>query len=71
MCYRSLEHKKRGAIMNEICHWTLEDDWDGINYDTQCGEYFCITAGTPKENGFVFCTFCGNKIVEVKNDDNN
>jgi hypothetical protein len=44
------------------CKWEEDND---ANYDTDCGQTFCMTDGTPKENDFKYCTFCGRVIEEV------
>lgn len=43
------------------CQWTYDEEHDV--YDTECGEAFSITDGTPKENGMKFCTYCGKKLI--------
>lgn len=44
------------------CEWT--EDADG-NYWTSCANAFQMTTGTPAENDFKFCPFCGRSLVEV------
>jgi len=44
---------------NAICHWTL--DVDTCSYDTECGEKWQFSEGTPQENGVVFCHKCGKR----------
>lgn len=46
------------------CVWEQDED-SGDYYSTSCGRVFCITEGTPSENSFKFCAFCGNPIEEV------
>ena len=48
--------------MPELCHWT--EDGDG-NYDTDCGQAFCMTDGTPEENHMKFCCYCGKALESV------
>ena len=43
------------------CRWT-QDAEDG-SWDTDCGNKFCIEAGTPEENGMLFCCYCGAALV--------
>ena len=45
------------------CRWS--EDGDGGPWATQCGNYFEITEGTPDENGFKFCCYCGRKLVQI------
>lgn len=42
------------------CGWVI--DHDGEAWDTGCGQVFVINDGTPKENGILFCPYCGRKI---------
>ncbi len=55
------------AKQHNGCEW--KPDEDGI-YDTDCNERFEISEGTPKDNKFVFCPYCGKPIVpkEKQND---
>jgi hypothetical protein len=48
---------------NMECIWT-QDDEDSNTYSTDCGECFEITDGTPKDNGFKFCFYCGKQIKQ-------
>jgi len=41
------------------CVWTEEGPWV-----TDCGHAFEVIEGTPADNGFKFCCFCGRPIVE-------
>lgn len=47
----------------EICKW--KENENGA-WETECGEIFEFTAGTPRENGFNHCVYCGKKLVPVK-----
>ena len=49
--------------MNPECHWYQEDE-DSDVWQTQCGHYMTIIEGTPAENEFVHCCFCGKSLVE-------
>ena len=47
------------------CGWKLATDKNGVSdgyYETKCGNAFVFFDGTPKENEFVFCPYCGKKI---------
>lgn len=49
----------------ETCPWVEETDGDeplGC-YDTSCGKHFQCEYDGIVENGFLFCAFCGGKIV--------
>jgi hypothetical protein len=41
------------------CTWT--EDADG-NWNTGCQEIHVFISGTPHENGYVYCPYCGGKI---------
>ena len=43
------------------CYWT--EDSDG-NWETDCGNMFTLDSGTPEENDFQYCPFCGKEIYE-------
>lgn len=45
------------------CEW--KEDSDG-NWDTFCGETFCLEEGTPSENTYKFCPACGGVLKETK-----
>ena len=43
------------------CTW-IENE-DGV-YETNCGNLFAFNDGTPSENGFAFCPYCGRELRE-------
>lgn len=45
------------------CGWI--EDADG-NWDTECENKFTFTDGTPQENGFTFCPYCGSSLCEIR-----
>ena len=45
------------------CVWT--EDEEGY-WDTACGEKHEFIIGSPSENNYVFCPYCGDNIEEVK-----
>lgn len=45
------------------CTWTQNED--GV-YQTGCGNLFEFNEGTPAENEFRFCCYCGQKLVQGK-----
>jgi hypothetical protein len=47
--------------MDETCTW--KQDRDG-NWETECDNLHILIEGTPAENGYRFCPYCGGKIVE-------
>jgi len=42
------------------CRWVLDEDY----WETSCGEAFCLNEGTPSDNDFEFCPYCGKSLVE-------
>ena len=47
------------GLATKSCTWT--EDADG-NWHTGCHEIHVFISGTPQENGYVFCPYCGRKI---------
>lgn len=54
---------KQTEPKRETCYWTLASDDDF--WETDCGQAFQPTDGTPRENKMRFCCYCG-KLLEVK-----
>ena len=50
---------------NDVCEWKLEDKEDNL-YLTGCQQRQLIFDGTPKENGYRYCPYCGKKIKVVE-----
>ena len=46
------------------CEWKLEDA-EGNLYATGCENRQLIFEGTPEENGYKYCPYCGKRIKEV------
>lgn len=59
------EHLNTHEMMNtpttETCAWVETEDGQ---WETECMEIFEFNDGTPDENGFKFCPYCGTKIEE-------
>ena len=51
------------ADLKSECKWHLEDA-EGNLYATECENRRLIFEGTPKENGYRQCPYCGRKIKE-------
>ena len=47
----------------KCCEWKLEDAEANL-YVTSCEQRQLIFEGTPRENGYRFCPYCGKKIKE-------
>ena len=43
------------------CEWKLEDSESNL-YVTECKNRQLIFEGTPEENGYKYCNYCGRKI---------
>ena len=43
------------------CTWTEDDEG---NWHTKCGQAHQFINGTPKENHYGFCPYCGKEICE-------
>ncbi len=52
--------------MPSKCIWKEEEGIHagGGDYQTSCDNMFSIIDGNPKNNGFRYCTYCGEKLVE-------
>lgn len=53
--------------MGDKCEWKQDEDQHGL-WETDCGNLFDITEGTPHENGMNYCPYCGKHLVETSND---
>jgi len=43
------------------CKWTQDDIDEG--WDTECGGKFILETGSPHENKFAFCPYCGRYLA--------
>ena len=53
--------------VQQKCEWT--EDSDGT-WNTDCKNAFVFNDGKPKDNGFNFCCYCGNELIQNEFDDN-
>ena len=53
------------VALAKSCVWSQCDE-DGDFYDTGCGHAFSFTDGTPTDNEFTHCCFCGLPLDEIK-----
>ena len=49
---------------DDVCEWKFEDEEANL-YLTGCQQRQLIFDGTPKENGYRYCPYCGKKIKIV------
>ena len=54
------------AKVLETCRWVRDVVATDDVWNTECGEMFVLNDGTPKQNGMVFCPYCGKAIREEK-----
>lgn len=47
----------------ERCLWEYQEDEDC--WDTECGNKFTLIDGTPIENDFHFCPYCGKELFDA------
>lgn len=48
----------------KTCAWEETHELEGISWQTECGHRFTIIDGTPADNEFNFCPYCGGHLVE-------
>jgi len=52
----------------DTCTWS--EDADSV-WTSDCGQDFELVWGTPTENEFTYCCFCGKKLVEKQYSEKN
>lgn len=58
---------KGGGMMNkDCCEWKLDDWEEGELWNTECGEVEQFMNGTPDENKYKYCPYCGKPIKVVE-----
>ena len=62
---KAIEIVKQGVVADDVCKWKLEDEEANL-YLTGCQQRQLIFEGTPKENGYRYCPYCGKKIKVVE-----
>lgn len=61
----AIEIVKQGGVADDVCEWKREDEEANL-YLTGCQQRQLIFEGTPKENGYRYCHYCGKKIKVVE-----
>lgn len=61
---KAIEIVNHGGVSDDVCEWKLEDEEANL-YLTGCQQRQLILEGTPKENGYRYCPYCGKKIKIV------
>ena len=62
---KAIEIVKQGGISDDACEWRLCDEEANV-YDTSCRNPHILIEGTPKENNYEYCPYCGKKIKVVE-----
>ena len=57
----AIEIVKKGGASDDVCEWRLCDEEANV-YDTSCRNPHILIEGTPKENNYEYCPYCGKKI---------
>ena len=55
---------KQGSVSDDVCEWRLCDEEANV-YDTSCRNPHILIEGTPKENNYEYCPYCGKKIKVI------
>ena len=58
----AIEIVKQGGVSDNVCEWRLCDEEANV-YDTSCRNPHILIEGTPQENNYEFCPYCGKKIL--------
>ena len=51
--------------IDDVCEWMLCDKEANV-YDTSCKNPHILIEGTPRENNYSYCPYCGKKIEVVE-----
>ena len=62
---KAIEIVKQGGVSDDVCEWRLCDEEANV-YDTSCRNPHILIEGTPKENNYEYCPYCGKKIKVVE-----
>ena len=60
----AIEIVKQGSASDDACEWRLCDEEANV-YDTSCRNPHILIEGTPQENNYEFCPYCGRRIKIV------
>ena len=56
------EHEEQAE---QYCYWLQQDEENSEVWLACDDKLFCLTNGTPSENGMMFCPYCGKNLVEI------
>jgi hypothetical protein len=51
------------ADARDACEWKQDEHSEWGEWNTSCGNAFCLEEGTPPDNGMKFCCYCGAAIA--------
>jgi hypothetical protein len=54
------------AGCSEFCTWKPDDDG---NWETTCGNLHVFFDGTPHQNSYGFCPYCGKRLAQNEGED--
>ena len=60
-----LEGKREICVSDDVCEWRLCDEESNV-YATSCRNPHILIEGTPIENNYEYCPYCGKKIKVVE-----
>jgi hypothetical protein len=46
------------------CYWTLSDEFEGDTWISGCSQLHSFFEGTPVDNNYHFCPYCGGFLVQ-------
>ena len=62
---KAIEIVQQCGVSDDVCEWRLCDEEANV-YDTSCRNPHILIEGTPKENNYEYCPYCGKKIKVVE-----
>ena len=60
-----VEGKRDIGVSDDVCEWRLCDEEANV-YDTSCRNPHIMIEGTPIDNNYEYCPYCGKKIKVVE-----
>lgn len=51
------------------CYWTLSDEFEGDAWLSGCSLLHSFFEGTPVDNNFHFCPYCGGFLVQQEEEE--
>ena len=63
-CRRCIHNAEEKFEPKEVCEWRLCDEEANV-YDTTCRNPHILLEGSPIDNNYEFCPYCGKEIKVV------